>query len=100
MLLLEIFATVAVTMAMVGLYGVIAYSVGERTREIGLRMALGAQRHQILGLVVQDGVRTGAVGVAAGIVGSLAATQLLRGLLFGVGPLDVPTFLRKNVRVK
>jgi predicted permease len=91
MLLLEIFATVAITMAMVGLYGVIAYSVGERTREIGVRMALGARAEQVLGLVIKDGVATGTIGVAVGLVGSLAATKLLQGLLFGVGTTDLLT---------
>ncbi|HXB25872.1 MAG TPA: ABC transporter permease [Gemmatimonadaceae bacterium] len=91
MLLLEIFATVAITMAMVGLYGVIAYSVGERTREIGVRMALGARSEQVLGLVIKDGVATGIIGVAVGLVGSLAATKLLQGLLFGVGTTDLLT---------
>jgi hypothetical protein len=92
MLLLEIFATVAITMAVVGLYGVIAYSVGQRTREIGVRMALGARADQVLRLVITDGVVTGAIGVAIGLVGSLAASRLLRGLLFGVGPTDLVTF--------
>ncbi|HTD61296.1 MAG TPA: ABC transporter permease [Gemmatimonadaceae bacterium] len=91
MLLLEIFATVAITMAMVGLYGVIAYSVGERTREIGVRMALGARTEQVLALVIKDGIATGTIGVAIGLVGSLAATKLLQGLLFGVGTTDLLT---------
>ena len=91
MLLLEIFATVAITMAMVGLYGVIAYSVGERTREIGVRMALGARTEQVLALVIKDGIATGAIGVVIGLVGSLAATKLLQGLLYGVGTTDVLT---------
>jgi putative ABC transport system permease protein len=92
MLLLEIFATVAITMAIVGLYGVIAYSVGERTREIGVRMALGARADQVLSLVIREGVATGAIGVVVGLVGSLAATRLLQGLLFGVSPIDLLTF--------
>jgi putative ABC transport system permease protein len=91
MLLLEIFATVAITMAMVGLYGVIAYSVGERTREIGVRMALGARAEQVLALVITDGIATGTIGVVIGLVGSLAATKLLQGLLFGVGTTDLLT---------
>src|SRR5581483_10246904 len=93
MLILEIFATVAVTMAVVGLYGVIAYSVGERTREIGIRMALGARADQVLGLVIKEGVATGAIGVVVGLVGSLAATRMLQGLLFGVSPVDLLTFV-------
>jgi putative ABC transport system permease protein len=92
MLLLEIFATVAITMAMVGLYGVIAYSVGARTREIGLRMALGARADQVLRLVIKDGVALGAIGIVIGIIASLAASRLLQGLLFGVGPVDLVTF--------
>lgn len=93
MLLLELFATVAITMAVVGLYGVIAYSVGARTREIGVRMALGARQDQVLRLVIRDGFRTGVAGVAVGLAGSLAATRLLQGLLFGVSPVDLPTLL-------
>jgi ABC-type antimicrobial peptide transport system permease subunit len=92
MLLLEIFASVAITMAVVGLYGVIAYSVGARTREIGVRMALGARADQVLGLVIRDGAAIGAIGVVIGIVASLAASRLLQGLLFGVGPVDLLTF--------
>jgi ABC-type antimicrobial peptide transport system permease subunit len=92
MLLLELFATVAITMAVVGLYGVIAYSVGERTREIGVRMALGARADQVLRLVLKDGITTGTIGVVVGLVGSLAASRLLQGLLFGVGPADLLTF--------
>ena len=92
MLLLEIFASVAITMAVVGLYGVIAYSVGARTREIGVRMALGARADQVLGLVIKDGAAIGAIGVVIGIVASFAASRLLQGLLFGVGPVDLLTF--------
>ncbi len=99
MLLLELFATVAITMAVVGLYGVIAYSVGSRTREIGVRMALGARADQVLRLVIRDGFRTGAIGVAVGLAGSLAATRLLQGLLFGVGPADLPTLFGTCVLV-
>jgi predicted lysophospholipase L1 biosynthesis ABC-type transport system permease subunit len=91
MLLLELFAGVAITMAVVGLYGVIAYSVGERTREIGVRMALGARRDQVLGLVIRDGLATGATGVVTGLAGSLAVSRLLQDQLFGVSPADLPT---------
>lgn len=92
MLLLEIFAAVAITMAIVGLYGVLAYSVGARTREIGIRIAIGARREQVLGLVIRDGLAIGTIGVAVGLVGSLGTARLLEGLLFGVSPIDLLTF--------
>jgi ABC-type antimicrobial peptide transport system permease subunit len=90
--LLGIFATVAAILAAIGLYGVIAYAVGERTREIGIRVALGASNADVLGLVLRGGLALAAMGVAIGLAGSVATTRLLRSLLFGVGPFDVATF--------
>lgn len=79
-------------LATVGLYGIIAYSVGRRTREIGLRVALGADRPAVLRLIIGEGMRLAAAGVAVGLVLAAAASRLLAGLLFGLSPLDLPTF--------
>ena len=91
--LIGIFAGVALTLAAVGLYGVIAYLVQQRTREIGVRMALGAQRHHVLTLVMRHGVGLSVVGLLVGVCGALAASRVLASLLHGVAPTDPPTFL-------
>jgi putative ABC transport system permease protein len=91
-LLLGIFAAVALLLASVGLYGVLAFSVAQRTREIGIRMALGAQARDVLRLVLRQGLILSSLGVAAGISVSLAGTRVLRGLLHGVAPTDPATF--------
>ncbi len=93
MALLTAFAAIALVLAAVGLYGVIAYSVAQRTREIGVRVALGAQAADVARLVLVEAVRLAAVGVVLGVAGALAATGALRGLLFGVGPGDPATFI-------
>ena len=77
----------------VGIYGVLSYSVTERTREIGVRVAVGAQPAQIIGMIVGGGARLVAAGTAMGIAGALALSGLLKGLLFGVGPRDVATYV-------
>ena len=79
-------------LAAVGLYGIIAYSASRRTREIGVRVALGARRADVLGLIVRDGMRLAAVGAILGLVLAAGATRLLESFLFGVSPLDVVTF--------
>jgi predicted permease len=86
--LLSFFAVVGVVMAVIGLYGVTAFLAVERTREIGVRMALGATRVAILRLVAREGIALIAVGGTAGVIGALCVTRLLGSLLFGVGPRD------------
>jgi putative ABC transport system permease protein len=86
------FAVVALLLAAVGIYGVIAYSVSQRTHEIGVRMALGAGRGDILGMVMRESALLAAVGIAIGIAGSLAITRLLADFLFTVKPTDPLTF--------
>jgi len=90
--LLAVFAGLALVLAAVGIYGVVAYAVTQRTREIGVRMALGAGRRQVLSLMMWYGLRPSVVGMAAGLGGALAATRLLRGLLYQVEPTDPVTF--------
>ncbi len=90
--LLAGFALVALVLAMIGIYGVVSYSTAQRTREIGIRMALGAQRQDVMGMVVGQGMRLVLIGVAAGIVGALFMGRLLSTLLFGVSSLDPVTF--------
>jgi putative ABC transport system permease protein len=86
--LLGVFAAVATALAAIGVYGVIAYSVMQRTREIGIRMALGAERGQMLGMILRQSLTVVAVGVAFGLAGAFAATRVLAGLLYGVGSND------------
>ncbi len=93
MLMLVVFALVALVLAAIGIYGVIAYATAQRTQEIGIRVALGAARADVLRMVLADGVRIGAVGSAIGVVAAAATTRLLSGLLFGVSPHDPLTFV-------
>jgi putative ABC transport system permease protein len=90
--LLGTFAAVALLLAMVGIYGVIAYAVAERTREIGVRMALGAQRPEVVRMVVRDGMRMALAGVAAGLAGAWSLTHLIDSMLYGVKANDPATF--------
>jgi predicted permease len=87
------FAGLALILAMVGLYGLISYMVLQRTREIGIRVALGAQRRDILRMVLRQGVRSALGGVAAGVLAGLALTRLMSSLLYGVTPSDALTFV-------
>jgi predicted permease len=93
MLLLTIFGTVALLLASIGIYGLMAYSVAQRTQEMGIRMALGADRDMIRGLVVWQGMRLALVGVVAGIAASFGLTRLLAAFLFGVTPWDPAVFV-------
>src|SRR5262249_21084532 len=86
-------ATVAVILAATGIYGVTAYSVTRRTREIGIRMALGAGRSDVLTLVLSQSLALTIVGITLGLAGSAAFTRYLAGLLFGLTPLDSITFV-------
>lgn len=92
-LLLAIFAGLALMLAAVGIYGVTAYAVGQRTHEIGVRMALGAQRRDVLKLVAAQGMPPAIVGLGIGIGGACGATRLLSSMLYAVKPIDVLTFI-------
>ena len=92
-LLAGMFAAAALTLAAVGLYGLLSYAVTRRTQEIGIRVALGAQRSDVLRLILGEGSRLAVVGVAVGIAASLAVTRLMSSLLFGVGATDPLTFV-------
>jgi ABC-type antimicrobial peptide transport system permease subunit len=88
LVLVATFAFIAVVLAAVGLYGVVAYSVRQRTKEIGVRMAVGADARGIARLVAGESLRMVGVGLGAGLVGALAAARLLAAYLYGVGPAD------------
>jgi predicted permease len=93
MLVLGIFAAISLGLAVIGIYGLIAYLVGQGAREVGIRLALGATRANIIALIVRGGMTLALWGVAIGIGGALVVTRLMRSLLFGVGVTDVATFV-------
>ena len=93
MILFSVFATLALMLSAIGVYGVISYLVSQRTREIGVRVALGAQRSDVLRLILGDGARLTLLGVAIGLAASLGFTRLLAKMLFGVRASDPLTLI-------
>ena len=87
----------ALILGAVGLFGVLSYVVSQRTQEIGVRMALGAETTQVQKMVVAQGIRISVIGLVVGLLGSAALTRLLQGLLFGTAPLDPLTFVAMSV---
>lgn len=93
LILFETFGLVALVLAATGIYGVLSGSVTQRTHEFGIRLALGAQRRDILRLVLRQGITLAALGIALGLIGASAATRVLQSLLFGIGMTDPVTFV-------
>lgn len=91
--MVALFAVTALLLAGMGIYGTISYVVSERTREIGVRLALGAQRGEILGMVLRQGLGLAIGGAAVGLIGALIVSRLMAGLLYGVRPTDPLTFV-------
>lgn len=92
-MLVGLFALIALLLAAAGIFGVMSYSVTQRTQEIGIRLALGAQRYDVLRLIIGQGMRFVGIGVLLGLLGVFACTRLLQSLLFGIGATDLPTML-------
>lgn len=97
MVLLTIFAMLALALACIGIYGVVAYLVTQRTHEIGIRMTLGAERRDIVLLILGEGLRMAIAGVAVGIPAAFSLTRLMRSQLFGVSDHDLLTFIAVSV---
>jgi putative ABC transport system permease protein len=91
--LVTLFAVVGVLLAAIGIYGVMSYAVAERTHELGIRIALGANRASVLRLVLGESMALAAIGIAVGLAGAFAATRLIQSLLFGVTSTDAVTFV-------
>jgi putative ABC transport system permease protein len=92
MLLVAAFGLLAVTLTSIGMYGTASYSVAQRTREIGIRIALGASRADVFRMVLAEGAKLAAIGVATGLAAALVSTRLLQSQLYGVNAADAPTF--------
>lgn len=90
---MSVFAAIAVVLSAVGIYGVLAFAVGQRTREFGVRTALGASSRDVLALVLSQGLLLTGAGIGIGVFGAIALTRYLEGMLFGVQPLDPPTYI-------
>jgi putative ABC transport system permease protein len=93
LVLMAVFAAIALSLAAVGVYGVLSYAVSQRTHEIGVRLALGARPGQVRAIILREGVMAGAIGTAAGVVGALALSRLLRALVFGTSTSDPLVFV-------
>jgi putative ABC transport system permease protein len=91
-MLLALFAAIALLLAAVGIYGLIAYTVAQRTHEIGVRMALGAAQADVVRMILQQGALLAAIGIAVGLTGAFVLTRLLKSMLFGIGVTDALTF--------
>ncbi|MCC7241713.1 MAG: FtsX-like permease family protein, partial [Acidobacteria bacterium] len=96
-LLLTMFGAVALMLSGIGIYGVLAFGVAQRVREFGIRQALGADRRDVMGLVLGQGIRTAGLGVALGLAGALALTRFLESQLFGVSTRDVSVFAAATI---
>jgi putative ABC transport system permease protein len=92
LVLMLIFGAVALLLAAVGIYGVMSYTVAQRTQELGIRVALGASPARVLAMVVKDGLVLVAAGLAIGVAGALAASRFVASLLYGIGATDAPTY--------
>jgi ABC-type antimicrobial peptide transport system permease subunit len=95
--LMSVFAVLALVIAATGIYGVMAYTVAQRTQEIGIRMALGAARNDVMRMVVGQALRLTLLGIGIGLAGAYAMTRLMASLLFGVSANDPPTFVGVTV---
>jgi putative ABC transport system permease protein len=93
MFLFSAFAILALVLASVGIYGIVSYSVSQRTHEIGIRMALGAGRADVLRLIMQNGIALALAGIVLGVMGAFALTRFMTALLFGIKPTDLKTFV-------
>jgi ABC-type antimicrobial peptide transport system permease subunit len=92
LVMLGIAGTMALALGLVGIYGVIAYVAAQRSREIGIRMALGAGRREVRAMFLRQGLSLCAVGLGVGVIAALALTRLMSSLLFGIGPTDIVTY--------
>jgi ABC-type antimicrobial peptide transport system permease subunit len=92
MVMLAAFAAIALVLAAIGIYGVISYTVAQRSRELGIRIALGASKERVVGLVIGEGLTLTGIGIAIGLAAAFGLTRLISSLLFGVAPADVMTF--------